>query len=160
LRVSCDNHVGVRTNDIDAAIQFWCGALGGETESTPAVRSSPLLDLVFGEGTRVKIAHVLFPAGGGIELSEFVEPRTELPASRQTLDALMHFALTVDDIDGAVARIVAAGGRVLHDPLRIGDIPDGPQAVNCFSPEGHAFQLLTINYKGAIDLIRSSRVAK
>jgi catechol 2,3-dioxygenase-like lactoylglutathione lyase family enzyme len=153
VRVSCDNHVGLRTSDIDAATRFWCEALGAQTsEPSPTTQSGPVLDLVFGEGTRVKISHVVFPAGGWLELFEFVEPRLELPSSRPTLDLLMHLAFTVDDIDEGIRRIAAAGGRTLHDPIRLAGVPDGPMSVNCLSPQGHPFQLLTIDYGRVVAL--------
>jgi catechol 2,3-dioxygenase-like lactoylglutathione lyase family enzyme len=156
---ACDNHVGLRTNDVEAASQSWCDALGGEKAEVSTVRSSALLDQVFGPGTRLRSCHVLYPGGGGVELFEFVEPRSPLPTSRQTHDALMHFAFTVDDIDGAVERILAAGGSVPTPPWRLGGAPDGPRSVYCLSPEGHAFELVTIDYSAVITFMRNRQPA-
>jgi catechol 2,3-dioxygenase-like lactoylglutathione lyase family enzyme len=157
LRASCDNHVGLRTNDIDAAARFWCEALGATLATEPVEREGPSVEAVFGAGARIKVAQVTFAGPGGIELFEFLSPQSPVPATHQPAAAIMHFALTVDEIDTAVRRIDEAGGRVLGAPMQVAGAPAGPRFVYCESPEGHPFELVTVDHRGVIEFVRAFR---
>ena len=51
--------------------------------------------------------------------------------------AWLHYA-SVADIDAAVARVKALGGRVLNGPM---EVPGGDRVAQCMDPQGAAFAL-------------------
>ena len=44
----------------------------------------------------------------------------------------------VPDVDAAVERVNAAGGKILNGPM---DVPDGDRVLNAMDPQGAAFGL-------------------
>ena len=50
------------------------------------------------------------------------------------------FYFTVTDIDAAIARVTAAGGKILMGPM---DVPGGQKTAQCFDPQGAAFAMVT-----------------
>jgi predicted enzyme related to lactoylglutathione lyase len=82
---------------------------------------------------------------------------TPIPASEQRSSSIMHFAMTVDDIDEAAYRIEHAGGRVLMKPGIVAGAPTGPRFVYCESPEGHQFELVTVDHHAVITFVRDLR---
>jgi catechol 2,3-dioxygenase-like lactoylglutathione lyase family enzyme len=157
MRASADNHIGLRTADLDDAARFWCDALGGTLATTPVVRSDAGVEAVFGPGATIKVAQITFADGGGIELFEFLAPQSAVPPLHQPSAAIMHFAFTVDDIDAAVERIAAAGGAVLGAPMQVAGAESGPRFVYCESPEGHPFELVTVGHAGVVEFVRALR---
>ncbi|WP_407164610.1 VOC family protein [Bradyrhizobium sp. ORS 111] len=75
--------------------------------------------------------YLLFSAGGptigGIFNKRPLEPI-----------AFWLYYFNVDDVDAAIARVKAAGGRVYEGPL---ELPDGSWIVRCIDPQGATFAL-------------------
>ena len=77
-----DHHVALRVSDIERAIRFWQEALGARVVAPPSLREGAFIESVFGEGTRVTVAHVAFDANA-LELWEFHEPSHPIPPTDQ-----------------------------------------------------------------------------
>ncbi len=150
-----DHHVGLRVDDIDRSIRFWVEGLGGEQANPPVERGGAYFDQLFGEGSRLKVVYITFGAGA-VELFEFVEPRIPVEPSRQTADGMMHFGVHVDDVDEALARVQAAGGKRRLDVQHMGGRPDAPRFVYVESPDGHVFELMEADTAGTIEQIRKT----
>ena len=103
------DHVGVAVNDIDAALAFWRDALGLTLEPVEDVASQ-----------RVR-AHFM-PAGGtAIELLEATSD--DSPIAKYTAKrgpGLHHVTFEVPDIAAALARLKAAGVKLIDDTARPG----------------------------------------
>jgi predicted enzyme related to lactoylglutathione lyase len=69
----------------------------------------------------------------------------------------MHVAFTVDDVDAAVERIQAAGGRAVAPPMVVGGAEEGPKFVYCETPEGHVFELVSVDHPTVIEFVRALR---
>jgi catechol 2,3-dioxygenase-like lactoylglutathione lyase family enzyme len=107
------DHLGLTVPDIDEATEFFVSAFGAQhlydTLDGPA--AGPLLEQSLGipEGTTVQRVRMLRLANGpSLELFEYgdVEQRAPLRACDF---GIQHFALYVDDLDTALAAVVAAG---------------------------------------------------
>jgi catechol 2,3-dioxygenase-like lactoylglutathione lyase family enzyme len=160
VHASCDNHIGLRTGDLEAAATFWQDALGGRLATAPVERGDAGVEAVFGEGAVIRVAQVTFDGVGGIELFEFLSPASPVPHTHQPSAAIMHFALTVDDIDEAAVRIEAAGGTVTNPPAAVAGAPDGPRFAYCATPEGHPFELVTITHAQVIEFVTELRARR
>lgn len=113
MRVRPD-HVCISVASLEAASAWYAAALGFETQTVfdvPGVGRAALLRT---------------PAGAGLELFE-AESTTEGAAWQDPVASLRrrglaHVAFAVDDVDGAVAAAIAAGGAVAGPP-RDGSTP-------------------------------------
>jgi catechol 2,3-dioxygenase-like lactoylglutathione lyase family enzyme len=147
--VRMDHHVALRVRDMDASVKFWTEALGGTLATPIALRTGGYFDDLFGQGAQVKICYITFDAAA-VELFEFVEPRVEMPVSVQTVDALMHFGVTVDDVPATLAKVEALGGKRRLPVSHVGGRPDAPRFVYCESPDGHVFELMEMTVEQTI----------
>ncbi|MEM6499717.1 MAG: VOC family protein [Pseudomonadota bacterium] len=113
------NHIGVTVDDIDRGIAFYIEALGyrliaGPLEIVPDNSHFGQLarDVLGLRLTRGQFAHLFGTNGIGLELFSFEDPdagrRDEVEYWK---NRFYHIALTAPDIDIAIARIEAAGGR-------------------------------------------------
>jgi catechol 2,3-dioxygenase-like lactoylglutathione lyase family enzyme len=158
MGVRLDHHVALRVRDIDASIRFWTEALGGTLATPVALRTGGYFDDLFGRGAQVRICYITFDAAA-IELFEFVEPRVDLPVSQQTVDGLMHFGVTVDDVPATLAKVEALGGRRRLPVNHVGGRPDAPRFVYCESPDGHVFELMEMTVEQTLVEIHKSIAA-
>lgn len=98
-------HTMLRVRDLDAALAFWCGALGF-VESRRSVHEAGRFTLVFlrapgdGEG------------GPEIELTYNWDQAEPYSGGRN----FGHVAVAVDDVYAACARLAAAGVTILRPP--------------------------------------------
>jgi catechol 2,3-dioxygenase-like lactoylglutathione lyase family enzyme len=147
-----DHHVAVRVSDIDRSIAFYREALGARPLMVPSLRRGPLIDEVFGPGAAARMCFVALD-GGSIELWQFLTPETPIPESDQPRLGVMHFALTVDSVDDAAARVVAAGGRLRFPIKRFGS---ESSFVYCEDPDGNVFELLDAGLDATVARIVAS----
>jgi lactoylglutathione lyase family protein len=112
------SHIGLSVPDLDAAVAFYRDVLGLYVIMTPTEVIEDDSDIgrmctdVFGPGwKRLQIAHLATADRIGIELFEMDgnrPPEDNLDFRRH---GTFHFAVQDPDIEGLVARIVAAGGK-------------------------------------------------
>ena len=101
------DHLGIAVRSIEAALEFYEKQLG-----FPVGLRETL------EQEKVKVA--MLPAGGSrIELLEGTEPESVIAKFVEKRgEGLHHVALKVANLAATVARLKAAGARVLNDPRR------------------------------------------
>lgn len=99
------DHLGIAVKSLDAALQFYTGALGMEAPHRENVAGEKVnIAMLACGGPRLEL---LEPAGADSPIGKFLEKRGE---------GLHHVALLVDDLPAAVARLTAAGARLLNEP--------------------------------------------
>jgi len=113
------DHVGIAVSDLDAALAFYCEALGLEIETSEEVQSQ-----------RVR-AHFIAPGGHGEVRPKGPEVKLELleaTASDSPIakfiekrgPGLHHIALRVDDVARALDELKARGVRLIDERPRPG----------------------------------------
>lgn len=112
------SHIGLSVPDLDKAVAFYRDVLGFYVIMPPTLIEQDETDIgvmcndVFGPGWgKFRIAHLATADRIGFELFEFAGnhvPDNNLPF-RQT--GMFHFAIQDPDVEGLLAKIVAAGGR-------------------------------------------------
>lgn len=103
------DHVGIAVDDLDAALEFYAGALGLEVEASEDVPS---------QGVRAHFVRV------GSATLELLEATTAESPVRRFVDrrgaGLHHVTLRVDDLAAALARLRARGVRLVDETPREG----------------------------------------
>jgi methylmalonyl-CoA epimerase len=114
------DHVGIYVDDLEAAVRFWRDVVGLECTEISAHPES---------GHR--LAHVCVN-GVELELIEAPVERTMLKHMPYRGPGIYHVGLRTDDLEGAAARLRAAGMRLLDETPRAG----GGMRVQFAAPDG------------------------
>ncbi len=149
------NHIGITVADIDAAVDFYTRAfdltvLVAPFDASTATEGAERRFDVFGDQWKhMKLAHLANADGVGFEIFQFVEP--PVTVREEGFDywnsGISHLALTVDDLEGTIARITALGGRARSG---IHALPSGTRVCYCADPWGTAIELVTTSYAALV----------
>lgn len=105
------DHIAVVVQDLDAALEVYCDALGLPLERVEDI-----------PGEQVKVAFLLLPEGDG-EV-ELVQPTTDDTGIARYLakhgEGMHHICFEVDDIQIAMDQLAACGLQVLETKPRLG----------------------------------------
>lgn len=103
------NHLGIATNGIDEALEFWADALGLENVHTEVVEDQKVrvAMLPLGE-SRIEL---LEPIADDSPISKFLQKRG---------GGIHHIAVEVDDIEASLERMKSQGMRLIDESPRIG----------------------------------------
>jgi len=140
---AANQHVAVTVTDIDRAGSFYAEAFDAEWLWEPRLMEGE-------EAARTGIAPAF--RCGMIGFSEACLELFELLGTeRPAPTSVPHFALQVDDVDAALARIEAAGGtRLWPRPNVIGKI----RVIYTADPDGNVIELLDANLADLVSTIR------
>lgn len=134
-------HTGIVVQDMEAALEFWCGALGF-TPATTARESGQYMDGMLGlTGADVTTAKLASPDGQLIELLRF-HSHADRPVwdGDPTSTGYTHVSLTVADMQETRRRLVDRGAALLGEPQTS---PDGRVIVAyCRGPERILIELV------------------
>ena len=148
------SHIGLSVPDLDAAVTFYTQVMGFYTIMAPTTVIEDDSDIgqmctdVFGPGWgSLRIAHLATADRIGFELFEFEgneAPEDNLGFRRH---GTFHFAIQDPDLEGLLARIVAAGGKQ-RMPVREYFPDDKPyRMVYVEDPFGIVFELYSHSYE-------------
>jgi methylmalonyl-CoA epimerase len=103
------DHLGIATNGIDGALEFWSDALGLENIHTEVVEEQKVrvAMLPLGE-SRIEL---LEPTAADSPISKFLEKRGP---------GIHHIAIRVENIDETLKSLKAKGMRLIDEEPRIG----------------------------------------
>ncbi len=120
VNVSTVDHTGFAVSSLDAAIQFWTEALGFTLERQSEMGGDFLHQVTGAVDPSVKTAIVVAPDGYMVELLQYSNgfQNGSVPDSAGSIGAA-HLALTVKDMNAAIARVEAAGWKAKGRPLPI-----------------------------------------
>lgn len=132
------DHTGFAVSSLDAAIRFWTGALGFTLERQSEMGGDFLHQVTGVVDPSVKTAIVKAPDGYVVELLQYSNgsQNGRVPDSAGSIGAA-HLALTVKDIDAAIARVEAAGWKAKGRPLPIAGGPREGTLVTYVSGPDH-----------------------
>lgn len=116
------DHLNIVVSDMERSLSFYEGVLGLE-RGFEAVLEGPWIDRATGlTGVHARCVFVQAPGDGvRFELLHYDQPRGETaPAnSRPNTTGLRHVAFAVNDMDGLLAKLSAAGVPTLSDPVEV-----------------------------------------
>ena len=145
------NHIGITVADIDAAVDFYTRAFDLTVLVAPFDASAETdgaerrFDVFGARWKHMKLAHLVNTEGAGFEIFQFVEP--PVAVREEGFDywntGISHLALTVDDLEGTIARIAELGGRARSG---IHELPSGARVCYCADPWDTAIELVTTSY--------------
>jgi predicted enzyme related to lactoylglutathione lyase len=145
------NHIGITVTDIDAAVNFYTRAfdltvlVAPFDASTQTEGAERRFDVFGAQWKHMKLAHLANADGVGFEIFQFVEP--SVTVREEGFDywnsGISHMALTVDDLEGTIARITELGGRARTG---IHELPSGTRVCYCADPWDTAIELVTASY--------------
>jgi catechol 2,3-dioxygenase-like lactoylglutathione lyase family enzyme len=117
-------HVGIVVGDLAAAIEFFVD-LGLELEGEVSVEGRSVDRIVGLDGVRADVAILQTPDGHGkLELAQFRSPPSPAGHGAEPSNApgIRHILFAVDDIDAAVAGVLARGGELVGELVRYEDV--------------------------------------
>jgi len=134
------HHVAVSVRDVDRQVAFYRDVLGFEVEWDMDHRSGEALDRVVGlQDVDLRIV-MLKGYGLRLELLQYHRPRGREPAPvRQCDPGLVHFAISVSDIQGVYERLCAAGVSFNCPPQ---NLRPGVWATYFRDPEGVTVEII------------------
>ncbi len=131
------DHVAIRVADIDRATRFYQDALGASVLTEPFEVGGALAAGILGapEGVRLRMRQIGFEKGV-MELVETYPPRS---TGRERADRLniLHIGVHVDDLAGAVERVLDAGGTLVVPVMSWG----AASLCFCTDPDGTVLEL-------------------
>ena len=148
------NHIGLSVPDIHAAFAWYRDVLGCIPVVPPAApadnpRSREIGHDLFGERMQgLMMAHMVTANGVGIEMFQFVEPRTRVPQNTFEYEraGIFHFSITAPDIRELAEKIEKTGGRILSRVWPFFKNKD-TAVVYCQDPWGTVIELSTRSYE-------------
>jgi catechol 2,3-dioxygenase-like lactoylglutathione lyase family enzyme len=121
--ITAIRHVGLVVADLEKSLKFWCDTMGFVV-SRQMDESGSHIDAMMGlKDVRVTTAKLVAPDGNLIELLKFhSHPDKHAWFGAPYSTGFTHIALTIENLDELLPRLIAAGAKV----------PSPPQ----FSPDG------------------------
>ncbi|KIX16538.1 lactoylglutathione lyase family protein [Paracoccus sp. 228] len=148
------SHIGLSVPDLDAAVAFYSGVLGFYVLMQPSTVTEDdsaigvMCTDVFGPGwDRLRIAHLSTGDGIGIELFEFAGNHAAADNFDFRRHGTFHFAIQDPDLEGLLARIVAAGGRQRMTVREYFPGEKPYRMVYVEDPFGNVFELYSHSYE-------------
>lgn len=164
------NHVGIATPNINGSVRWYVEVLGmrllrGPEHVTEHAAVFAIHKAVFGHHfTGGRVAFLSTPDGFGIELFEIDGAAAKDEEASSAAEGIglpcwpsvFHLAVTVDNVDEAVTRIVAAGGRQVTSVLR------APRCTMCYllDPYGTVLEIVDRQFLTAHEPGSRSRAAE
>lgn len=146
------NHIGITVPDLEEATRFLKDGLGAKvaydgltSQEEPRCGAETERQLGLPSGAKIRKQRMIV-AGTGPSLEVFEIQAPHAPAAGLADYGLNHLAFYVDDIQGSLDRLVAAGGQALsevHGNSRYEDTP-GNGSVYVLAPWGTIIELQTI----------------
>ena len=149
------NHVGLSVPDLDKAIDWYQRVLGFQVLMGPyevtvgdSYGSRMLKDFFGPELKRLRMVHMSMGNGIGLEVFEFIEPKSRLPENTfdYTRGGFYHISITEPNIENLVNRILDSGGRQISQIWEIYR-DSGFKAAYCQDPFGNVIEIFTHDYE-------------
>lgn len=153
------SHVGLTVTNIDFSIDWYKNVLGFNLVAAPVTLKSDntpmsevLRDLLGNHIKEVKIARLSSSNGIGIELFEFINPRSEKKViTDYWKEGIFHISITDPNIEETVKRIEQNGGK---QRSKIWEAVPGTdyKMVFCEDPDGHLIEI----YSHSMEMVHSN----
>ena len=136
------SHVGLCVADLERSLRFYCEGLGFRELSALDLAGEPAATLLELPGVALR-ARYLERDGAVVELLHYLAPGARGDGAPRPMNALglTHLSFQVSDLDAAVARLIALGGRALSH-TRVENPRLGMRAIFVGDPDGTRIELV------------------
>jgi lactoylglutathione lyase len=110
-------HFSFTVSNMDAALDFFCGALGLKATPVMDVASKEVQTIVGLPGASLRISIVQIPGNTNIELIEYVKPAGKKIDSKSCNPGAAHIAFLVDDMQKAYEDLSREKIRFVNPPV-------------------------------------------
>ena len=114
--ITLTDHFSFSVSNIDAALDFFRGALGLEASPVEDVAALNVRKIVGFPDAQLRISMVNIPGGGRIELIQYVSPQGALVDSASCNPGAAHIAFQVDDIEKMYKDLSSKGIKFINPP--------------------------------------------
>jgi catechol 2,3-dioxygenase-like lactoylglutathione lyase family enzyme len=145
LRILAADHTGITVSNLERSLAFWRDVLGFELSHTAHQTGELAREITGVAGAELKLAVLKAPGGHKIELLEYLAPpdRTKHTDLRPCDVGSVHVALTVNDLNSVLQRIVASGWKTAGKPQTLQSGPNaGKRVVYVRDPDGATIELM------------------
>jgi catechol 2,3-dioxygenase-like lactoylglutathione lyase family enzyme len=145
FRILSADHTGITVSNLERSLAFWRDVLGFELSHTAHQTGELAREITGVAGAELKLAVLKAPGGHKIELLEYLAPpdRTKHTDLRPCDVGSVHVALTVNDLDAVLQRIVASGWKTAGKPQTLQSGPNaGKRVVYVRDPDGTTIEFM------------------
>jgi catechol 2,3-dioxygenase-like lactoylglutathione lyase family enzyme len=145
LRILAADHTGITVSNLERSLAFWRDVLGFELSHTAHQTGELAREITGVAGAELKLAVLKAPGGHKIELLEYLTPpdRTKHTDLRPCDVGSVHVALTVNDLNAVLQRIVASGWKTAGKPQTLQSGPNaGKHVVYVRDPDGTTIEFM------------------
>ena len=145
LRILAADHTGITVSNLQQSLAFWRDLLGFELSHTAHQTGELAREITGVAGAELKLAVLKAPGGHKIELLEYLGPpdRTKHADLRPCDVGSVHVALTVNDLNAVLQRIVASGWKTAGKPQTLQSGPNaGKRVVYVRDPDGTTIEFM------------------
>ena len=153
MKVESLYHTGMIVSDLEAAVEFYIGALGLTLERGIAELEGPFLEQVVGlDGVVLRMAYVGSGTGHSIELIQYVYPPGSKEFNSKPISDVgsAHVGMVVDDVLGWYEKLDGMGLNVQGPPVvRDAEYPWAKYALYFQDPDGNWLEFVERGAKPA-----------
>ena len=145
FQVLAADHTGITVSNLERSLAFWRDVLGFELSHTAHQTAELAREITGVAGAELKLAVLKAPGGHKIELLEYLGPpdRTKHADLRPCDVGSVHVALTVNDLNAVLQRIVASGWKTAGKPQTLQSGPNaGKRVVYVRDPDGTTIEFM------------------
>ena len=114
--ITMTDHFSFSVSNIEAALDFFCNALGLEASPIEDVTAANVCKIVGFPDTRLRISMVKIPGGNMIELIQYLNPQGTTVDSTTCNPGAAHIAFQVDDIEKMYNDLSGKGIKFINPP--------------------------------------------
>ncbi|WP_051146379.1 VOC family protein [Novosphingobium sp. B-7] len=139
-------HTGVTVSDMDRAISFFGGVLGGEVVQ-PVLYDDPVFERITGvKDAVINIAYVNF-SNHTLELLEYRKPEDRMVTPSRPCDpGHLHLSLNVEGIEELAQRMAEAGFETVG-PIQHVEVEGGFDVIYTYGFDGLVIELMDFSKK-------------
>lgn len=144
-RILAADHTGITVSNLERSLTFWRDVLGFELSHTAHQTGEMASEITGVQCAEIKLAVVKTPGGHKIELLEYLAPRQrKANVDLRPCDVgFVHVALIVNDLDGILSTINAAGWEAAGKPQTLQSGPNaGKRVVYVRDPDGTTIEFM------------------
>jgi catechol 2,3-dioxygenase-like lactoylglutathione lyase family enzyme len=139
------DHAGLTVHDLDRSIHFYGTVLGCTVQERSVISGAEVEMLTGVAGAVIHTADLKLPAGGMLELLQYVVPDSPPLVQRRFDAGHSHVAFTVGDVDATRTRALSAGALECSPAVTLeepGSSWDGVRVCYALDPDGRTIEFV------------------